>query len=363
MQDNILELAMKFIEIKSDENHPDKFDHVLDIAKQQLKDFTIDEFVSNGYKSILAYNTKTRPDKFKIILNGHLDVIPGKDEQYNPKIDGDQLYGVGSMDMKSNVACLIQAFNDMANQVDYPLGLQLVTDEQIGGFDGTKYQIDQGVRADFVLSGEASNFDIVYKAKGVAWLKITAFGQSAHGAYPWRGDNAILKMAEFIRILSNTFPNPHEEQWVSTINLSIIETTNTAFNKTPDNCSIILDVRFIPEEANVIIEKIKSILPAGMNLEIIVNEPALNTDKNSEFVSILKQSSERVLKKDIILRGAQGSSDARHYVHVNCPGVEFGPVGGNIASDNEWVSISSLTEYYMILIDFLSAVVNIKDVE
>ena len=33
----------------------------------------------------------------------------------------------------------------MANKVDYPLGLQLVTDEEVGGFNGTKYQIEKAL--------------------------------------------------------------------------------------------------------------------------------------------------------------------------------------------------------------------------
>ncbi len=359
MKDMLLELSKRFIEIRSDNNHPDQLDVVLDLAREKLKRFTIEEFVNNGYKSILVYNTENRPEKFKIILNGHLDVIPGKDEQYIPQIQGDQLYGVGSMDMKSNVACLIQAFCDMADRVTYPLGLQVVTDEQIGGFDGTKYQIDQGVKADFIVAGEASNFDIVNKAKGVAWLKFTATGESAHGAYPWRGDNAIVKMTDLVKTLQVTIPNPDEQKWITTLNISIISTNNTAYNKVPDQCSMVIDVRFIPEDAGTIIEKIKSILPEGITMEILANEPALNTDENLNYVQVLKQSTEKILNRSIQLRGAQGSSDARHYVHVQCPGVEFGPVGGNIASDNEWVSISSLDDYYKILVDFLSSVENI----
>jgi succinyl-diaminopimelate desuccinylase len=131
----------------------------------------------------------------------------------------------------------------------------------------------------------------------VAWLKLTASGESAHGAYPWRGENAILKMTEFIKTLNDTFPNPSEEQWVSTMNVSIIETNNTAYNKVPDHCSIVIDVRFIPEDAKAIIEKINSILPAGITMEIIANEPALNTDENLEFVAALKKSTEKIFAK------------------------------------------------------------------
>ncbi len=319
----------------------------------KLNDFTIERFERNGVKSALIYNQKKRPAKFKIILNGHLDVIPGKDFQYVPKIKGNKLYGVGSMDMKASVACFVSAFKELANKIDYPLALQLTTDEEVGGFDGTKYQIEQGVRADFVIAGEPTSFDIVNKAKGILQLKILATGTTAHGAYPWMGDNAVWKMIEFLNVLKKKFPNPKQEQWTTTINLAKIETSNEAFNKIPDDCFISLDIRYIPDDSDTIVRNIQAILPDGFKMEIIAKESALITDYENEYLKKLRTVSEKIVNKKIILRGANGSSDARHFVVVGCPGIEFGPIGGGIGSDAEWVDIPSLEKYYQILKNFL----------
>jgi len=43
----------------------------------------------------------------------------------------------------------------------------------------------------------------------------------------------------------------------------------------------------------------------------------------------------------------------RHYNGVQEDGVTFGPIGEGLHSDNEWVSIKSLGEYYQILKKFL----------
>src|SRR5260221_12071297 len=150
-------------------------DEILQLILAILQDFTIEKFTTNGVTSVLVYNMQTRPKKFKVILNGHLDVIPGKAVQYQPQVKGDKLYGVGAMDMKANVACMIYTFKEVAKKVKYPIALQLVTDEQSGGMHGTKYQIEKGVRADFVISGETTNFEIVNNAKGALWLKVNFF--------------------------------------------------------------------------------------------------------------------------------------------------------------------------------------------
>jgi succinyl-diaminopimelate desuccinylase len=354
MLEEILELSKKMILIKSDPDNAKALDEILDLVLSELAGFTIEKFEKDGVKSALIYNTKTRPERFKIILNGHLDVIPGKDYQYFPKIDAGKLYGVGSMDMKSNVACMVEVFKEMASKVDYPLGLQIVTDEEIGGFKGTKYQIDRGVRADFVIAGETTNFDIVNKAKGAYWLKISCKGETAHGAYTWKGENAIWKMNKFLDLLIEKHPLPTEESWASTINLAKIETANQTFNKIPDDCTISLDIRFPPEEANTILESVKRLLPQDFVMEIVAQEPPLFVEEENDFLQKLSKSVKTVTKQEPVFYGAQGSSDSRHYTRVGDKGIEFGPIGGGIGTDQEWVDISSLETFCLILKNFLT---------
>lgn len=356
MLSTIKSLAEEFISIKSNSEDIAELDKILSVALSNLSEFTIERFKNNGTNSVLVYSSQKRPKKFKIILNGHLDVIPGKEHQYQPKINNDKLYGVGSMDMKAGVACLIFVFKEVSKKVNYPLGLQLVTDEEIGGFNGTKYQIDQGVRADFVIAGESTGLNIANRAKGILQLKISTKGKTAHGAYPWNGENAIWKMNKFLNLLEERYPVPTHEDWKTTVNLSTIQTSNQTFNKIPDDCEVWLDIRYIPQDSDAIIENIKKLLPEEFKLEIIVKEPALFVDENNTYIKKLQSIDEQIIKKKVSLYGAQGSSDARHFTRLNMNGIEFGPIGGGIGTDNEWVSIKSLEQYYQILKNFLLSI-------
>lgn len=356
MQNKIISLTKKFVAIKSIDGNKKELDEILKLAVSQLKEYTIEHFKKNGIKSTLVYNTKTRPKKFKIILNVHLDVIPGKENQYKAKVKENKLFGVGAMDMKANAACMIYVFKKIAKELDYPIALQLTTDEETGGFNGTQHQIKEGVRGDFVITSEPTNFDIVYQAKGILWLKVYAKGITAHGAYPWRGENAVLKIHKFVTDLQKKYPNPKNEKWVTTINVSKIETKNIVFNKIPDDCEVWLDIRYIPKDSKTIVQNIKKLLPKECKMEIIEKEPSLMTDKNDFYIKKLKNITTKVIGKKTILRGAQGSSDARHYANINCPGIEFGPIGGGIGSDAEWVDIPSLEKYCEIITSFLKKI-------
>lgn len=351
--DKIVRLAEKFIRHESTVDNVDALHQVLEVAKAELSGFTIETFSHNNVTSILVYASPTRPKKFKVILNGHLDVTPGKPHQYEPIVKGNRLYGVGAMDMKSSVACLIQAFKNNARQVGYPLGLQLVTDEQQGGMDGTKYQIDQGISADFVIAGESTGLNIAHKAKGVLWQKVTTNGNSAHSAYPWKSHNPTWDMHEFLAQLKSQFPLPIHESWVTTVALSNIETNSATFNKTPDTCTVWLDIRYTSEKPEEILDKLKSLLPPNANIEVLADEPALQTSDVDLYVLLLKKATEEVTHRKVGLYGAQGSSDARHYARIGVSGVEFGPIGEGIGTDDEWVDTKSLQTYVDALDNFL----------
>jgi succinyl-diaminopimelate desuccinylase len=353
MLDKIVSLTKKLILIPSEPHKKNALDEILNLSLSYMKNYTVENFSHNGFKSALVYNVSKRPKKFKIVLNAHLDVVPGKPLNYKPTLKGNKLYGVGSMDMKASVACLIMAFKEVADKVSYPLALQLVTDEEIGGYNGTKYQVDKGVRADFVIAGEPTNFDIVNKAKGVLIAKISAKGKTAHGAYPWRGQNAIMIINEFLNNLRKKFPIPKKEAWVTTVNVSTIETDNISSNKIPDQCSVTLDIRFVPTDAQKIVQSLKKLLPKGASIEILVNEPPLDTDSSNIYIEKIKTITSFLIKKPVRVRGANGTSDARHFARKGNMGIEFGPIGGGIGSDLEYTDITSLEKYYTIISDFL----------
>jgi len=314
----------------------------------------MEKFENNGVKSALVFNSKIRPRRFKILLNGHLDVVPGKEEKYKPRIIKNKLYGIGSMDMKAGASCLITAFSKVADKVKYPLGLQLVTDEEIGGFCGTKFQIKNGVNSDFIIVGESTNLNIVNEAKGFLSLKITSRGKTSHGAYLWRGENAIWKMSEFLDLLKTKYPLPESETWADTLNLSKIETTNNSFNKVPDDCTVWIEIRHSANTSDdSIIRGIKKLMPNNFHLRIERKGPVIFTEENNQYIKKLKAAAQKIANRNIGICGAHGTSDARHFSQINSPAIEFGPTGGNIGTDKEWIDISSLEIYCKILIDFL----------
>ena len=64
-----------------------------------------------------------------------------------------------------------------------------------------------------MIIGEQSGLEIVADSKGIATVVLRATGVSGHGAYPWRGDNALVKLLASIERVLAAYPVPAEEAW------------------------------------------------------------------------------------------------------------------------------------------------------
>ena len=181
--------------------------------------FTVERFESGGKPSALIYRGAERRH-FPVILNAHLDVVPAPPAEFRPRREGDRLYARGAQDMKVSALVEAQVFRELAGGLPYPLALQLVTDEEVGGRDGTLHQIGQGVSGGIVMIGEHSGLRIVTDSKGMIIATLRAVGRSGHSAYPWHGDNALVKLQRSLASLVAAYPVATEEAWRTTVNLA-----------------------------------------------------------------------------------------------------------------------------------------------
>lgn len=334
------------ISIESISTKPEKLREVVEVVKEEFRDtdLIVKEFEYNSKPSLLVSPTNQIPE---IILNAHADVVPAKSEQFTIKTVGDKLYGRGTQDMKGALAVMVSLMKDLPK---LPIGLMVVTDEEIGGFDGSKKLLHEaGIRPKFFLAGESTDLKIEYEAKGITWLKIRTHGKNAHGAYLWEGQNAITKLSHELIQINNLYPQPEHFVWETTCNLGKIS-GGQATNQVPDLAEATLDIRRIPNENTTgVVEKIKNKMKyPDTEVEIVMDEPAHHADKNNDYIkSLIEVITKHHGQTEYVQKC--GASDARHYSAEGIPAICFGPVGAGLHTDDEWVSIHSLETYYEIL--------------
>src|ERR687897_384387 len=65
-----------------------------------------------------------------VLLHGHLDVVPGRPGQFEPRLDGDRLFGRGAYDMKGALAAMLLVLHDLRDETRVRVRLGVVPDEE-----------------------------------------------------------------------------------------------------------------------------------------------------------------------------------------------------------------------------------------
>jgi succinyl-diaminopimelate desuccinylase len=354
-----LDAARDLLAVPSTADRPGELDRALGYVVDFVgPGFTVERFSSGGKPSALIYQGAPRP-RFRVILNAHLDVVPAPPEQFRPRVADGRLYARGAQDMK--VSALVQAlvFREVAATAGYPLALQLVTDEEVGGRDGTLRQLELGVCGAFVIIGEHSALRIVTDSKGIITANLVATGRGAHSAYPWLGDNALVKLERSLARLLAAYPVPAREEWRTTVSVARIETPNQARNQIPDRAEAWLDIRYPPEDRDLngktipeLTAYLATFCEPGVTPVIGQADPPHHADRDRPEVGALRSAAQRQGYSAEFLR-KHGAADARFYYQRGVDAVIFGVGGDGQHGAREYADVASIAPYYRALGEFL----------
>ncbi|MFC4586102.1 M20 family metallopeptidase [Sphaerisporangium corydalis] len=354
-------VAEELLAVRSTADRPGDLRRALDLVLDFAgPGFTVERFTSAGKPSALVYHGAPRP-RFRVILNAHLDVVLAPPEQFRPRRAPGRLYARGAQDMK--VSALVEAlvFRELAARLPYPIALQLVTDEEVGGRDGTLHQIERGVTGDFVIIGEQSGLRLVTDSKGMVTVNLRSVGRGAHGAYPWLGDNALLKLHRTLDDILARYPVATEEVWRTTVNVARVETFDAARNQVPALAEAWLDVRYPPQDADLngrtaeeIAAYLGSFCAPGVTPVVEHVDPPHHADPGRPEVLGLQRAARNQGYDGGFLR-KHGAADGRFYYQRGIDAVIFGVGGDGQHGPDEYVDTATITPYYLALTEFLLA--------
>ncbi|GII81557.1 peptidase M20 [Sphaerisporangium rufum] len=353
-------LAEELLAVPSVADRPADLHRALDLVLDFTgPGFTVERFESGGKPSALVYPVSATRPRFLVIFNAHLDVVPAAPDRFVPRREGDRLYARGAQDMKVSALVMAWVFRESAAGLPYPVALQLVTDEEIGGRNGTLHQLRQGVIGDFVVIGEQSGLRVVTDSKGMVVANLRATGRGAHGAYPWLGDNALLKLMRSVDNMLARYPVATEEVWRTTVNLARVETPGAARNQVPALAEAWLDIRFPPEDRELagrspqqVAEHLLGFCEPGVTPVVDHVDPPHHADRDRPEVRALRAAA-RDQGYDAPFLRKHGAADGRFYYERGVDAVIFGIGGDGQHGPDEYADLATVLPYRRALTAFL----------
>ena len=299
-----------------------------------------------------------------ICFAGHTDVVPPGDaaDWIAPPFSGEiregRLYGRGSSDMKSGVACFAAAAARYVGKHGADFGgsisFLITGDEEGPAINGTVKVLDwmaeEGETIDACIVGEPTNPEFLGQMmkigrRGSFTGYLTVHGTQGHTAYPHLADNPIHRLVKMLEPLTAGVLDEGTEHFQpTTVAIATVDTGNPATNVIPAKTSATFNVRFNDlHTAESLEAKFRAMFDAvggRYDLRIECTSNAFVTEPGPLSDAVAAAVKE-VTGKEPELSTSGGTSDAR-FIRKFCQVVEFGIVGQTMHKTDEHVMVSDI---------------------
>jgi acetylornithine deacetylase/succinyl-diaminopimelate desuccinylase-like protein len=275
-------------------------------------------------------------DKPTILLNSHHDTVKPNPAYtrppFEPAIEGDRLFGLGSNDAGGPLVSLIATFLHFypRQNLKYNLLLAATAEEEISGVNGIEMIWNELPPVDCAIVGEPTLTDIAIAEKGLLVLDCVALGKAGHAARE-EGINAIYKALKDIEwFQSFAFPKVSDALGQVKMSVTVIQ-AGQAHNQIPPECTFTVDVRvtdaYTLEEVLAVIRANVScqVTPRSLRLKpsgIPTNHPLVQSglQLNKKLYSSPTTSDQALIPVPSIKMGPGDSArshSANEYIYLN----------------------------------------------
>lgn len=366
-----LELAKQLISIPS--ITPDDLGCQKIIAKR-LSDIGFDiEHLRFGEVDNLWARLGTTSPLF--VFAGHTDVVPtGPVEQWSndpftPSISNDVMTARGSADMKSSIAAMICACEQLLRNkkdINGSIAFLITSDEEGPAVNGTVKVIEHlknnNKKIDWCLVGEPSSTktvgDVIKNGRrGSISGDLTIHGVQGHIAYPHLAKNPIHLFAGALQDLCNEVWDTGNQYFPPTsFQVSNIHAGTGASNVIPGDLHVQFNLRFstaineqeIKKRTQEILNKHQLTYTLDWSLSGL---PFLTSA--GKLVEAARQAIKSICGIDTELSTAGGTSDGRFIAPTGAQVIELGPVNESIHKIDENINIKDLDKLTEIYHDIL----------
>ncbi len=295
--------------------------------------------VTRDGDALIARTSLGRPQR--VVIAGHIDTVPVNDN-LPTCLEGDVLWGRGTVDMKAGVAVQLRLAKDLVDPIHDVTWIFYDHEEveaTLNGLGRLSRNHPELLAGDFAILGEPSNAIIEGGCNGTMRAAISTTGERAHSARAWMGSNAIHAAHVILDRLA-----AYEPKTVTVDGLDYREGLNAvgirggiAGNVIPDECVVDVNFRFAPSKTEV--EAFAEITALFPEFDVVLTDSAAGARPGAD--SPLAQSFIAAVGGTIAPKF--GWTDVARFTALGIPAVNYGPGNPSLAHmDDERVEVSDI---------------------
>jgi len=340
---DLLKLTAELVDIPSVSHHEGPVTDHVQTALADVPWLTLTRVGDN----LVARTDLGRPSR--LVLAGHTDTVPPNGNE-RARIEGDVLWGLGSCDMKSGVAVLLELARTVAEPVVDTTYVFYECEEIDARFNGIERLFRERpdlLEGDAALLAEPTSARVEAGCQGTMRVEVAMTGERAHTARAWLGRNAIHRLAPLMASVAAyegrqvTIDGCHFREGLQVVRVD----GGVANNVVPDRATVTLNHRFAPDRSPAEAEAhVRSVVGDVDEFAVtdmaVAAPPALG---HPLLQAVLAASGG-------VAYGKLGWTDVARFAARGVPATNFGPGDPNVAhSAAEQVTRGDIEAVYGVL--------------
>jgi acetylornithine deacetylase len=327
-----------------------------------------DWFAERGVESWIEEAAPGRPNAVARIGDGrgaslvfcaHIDTVSTAGmtiPPFEPRVEGNRVYGRGSCDMKGGAAAIMAAVAKLAQEnLAGSVWVALVADEEYASLGAQHFVANH--KADACVVTEPSEGRLILGHKGFVWASITTTGHAAHGSRWDVGVSAIARMGRIIAAL-DAFDQQKLRARVHPLVGPASQHCATVhggagLSTYAPSCTLEVERRTLPGETpEQVLAEIRGVIAeAGEEAEVrlLLDRAPLLCPREARIAECVRGAAAKIHGREPKEDGVAYWMDAALFAAAGMETVNYGAAGGGEHEAVEWGEIDSVVDCAAVL--------------
>lgn len=292
-----------------------------------------------------------------LALCGHIDTVQTAGmtiPPFDPRIEGNRLYGRGAYDMKGGVAAIMAALATLRQEaLPGKVVAALVCDEEYASIGAADFVRRYSANACILTEPSlGAPHELILAHKGFVWAEVTTQGFATHGSRWDLGVSAIGKIGRIIAALEQfdaevLRQRVHPLVGPASLHCATVK-GGSGWSTYAEQCTLQIERRTIPGETpdQVLAEIGRVVREAGEDatLRLVFDRAPMTCPPDAAIARSARRALEAVTGQMPRDAGVAYWMDAAVFDQAGIPTVNFGSNGAGAHEAVEWVDIDTVVQ-------------------